>query len=214
MGLVISLCDYTGNMVKPWVEGGHTCVIVDTKHEKGKAHPVKHASGGSLNRLGYRVEEIRDSFTPAMLASAIVFSFPPCTDVAVSGAAHFKSKGLEALIGSLSTLTACVRIIEQSKAGFVENPVSTFSSYWRKPDAIIHPYEYASASDNFAEEMYPKKTCLWTHGQFILPPPRDIFVNNPHKIHYLGSAGQEERSITPLGFAYAVYDANKHLLDA
>lgn len=214
MGLVISLCDYTGNMVHPWLEAGHECIIVDVKHPKGKSHPELHASGGRLHRLGYRVEELRNSFSPEKLREALVFSFPPCTDVAVSGALHFQSKGLASLIRSLTTLEACVSIVELGKAGFVENPVSMFSSYWRKPDHIVHPFHYASASDNYTEEMYPKKTCLWTFGEFILPPPRDRFVNDPHKIHYLGKAGQEERSITPLGFANAVFDSNKHLLNA
>ena len=45
----------------------------------------------------------------------------------------------------------------------------------------------------------------------IKQPKRDIFVKDPHKIHYLGSRGQEERSVTPMGFARAVFEANKHL---
>lgn len=205
MGLVISLCDFTGNMVRPWLEAGHSCVIVDTKH------PAGVTVDGKLRKYGYRVEDIAARFDVSLLSEAIVFAFPPCTDVAVSGARHFQAKGLKALIASLQTLASCVSVCEQSKAWMLENPVSTFSTYWRKPDHTFHPYQYASASDNYSEEMYSKKTCLWTGGLFVMPPKRDIFNANPYKIHYLGSAGQEERSVTPLGFAYAVYEANKHL---
>lgn len=207
MGLVISLCDYTGNMVKPWLDAGHDCVIVDIKHTKGSN------KDGRLIRLGYRVEEIRQSFSPERLQKAIGFAAPPCTDVAVSGARHFQAKGLKALITSLQTLESCVHILEQTQAWMLENPVSTFSTYWRKPDYSFNPYQFASHSDNFAEEMYTKKTCLWTGGSFVMPVGTDPFSHDPHKIHYLGAAGQEERSVTPLGFSYAIYNANRHLIE-
>ncbi len=29
---ILSLCDYTGNMVKPWAEAGHDCFVVDIQH--------------------------------------------------------------------------------------------------------------------------------------------------------------------------------------
>lgn|SRR5690606_4613925 len=216
MGLVISLCDYTGNMVRPWLEAGHDCIIVDIKHPEGKScegFNFAKPKQGRLVKIGSRVEDLRNSISPSRLRFAIGFAFPPCTHVAVSGAKHFQHKGLEALIEALTTLKDCLRIIEHCRAWCLENPVSTFSTYWRKPDFIFDPYQYASASDNFAEEMYTKRTCLWTGGDFVMPPARDMFIDNPHKIHYLGKAGQEERSITPLGFAYAVYEANKHLLN-
>lgn len=214
MGLVISLCDYTGNMVRPWREAGHDCVIVDVKHPAGKSTiPPHNPRERPLIVIGHRVEELRNSFSSSRLSEAIVFAMPPCTDVAVSGALHFKAKGLQALIRSLTTLEACVHLAEQSLAWMLENPVSTFSTYWRKPDYTFNPFEFASQSDNFAEEMYPKRTCLWTGGKFVMPKGDDRFVCDPLKIRDMGSAGQDERSITPLGFSYAVFEANKHLIE-
>ena len=32
---ILSLCDRTGNMVRPWLEAGHECWIVDIQHEPG-----------------------------------------------------------------------------------------------------------------------------------------------------------------------------------
>lgn len=209
MAYVISLCDYTGNMVKPWLEAGFDCVIVDIKHPAREA--IKQPKGNTLHVLNNKVEDLRTALNADWLANCIGFAFPPCTDVAVSGARHFQSKGLGALIRSLTTLESCVYLLEQCKAWMLENPVSTFSTYWRKPDYTFSPHEYASATENFAEEMYTKRTCLWTGGAFIMPPKRDIFVKDPHKIHYLGARGQEERSVTPTGFARAVFEANKHL---
>lgn len=44
-GMVISLCDYTGNMVKPWLEAGYEAFIVDPQHEtttyKGGADEIR-----------------------------------------------------------------------------------------------------------------------------------------------------------------------------
>lgn len=30
---ILSLCDYTGNMLKPWAEAGHDCTAVDIAYE-------------------------------------------------------------------------------------------------------------------------------------------------------------------------------------
>ena len=32
-GVVISLFDYTGNMVRPWAEDGYTCYCYDIQHD-------------------------------------------------------------------------------------------------------------------------------------------------------------------------------------
>ncbi len=32
-GIVISLCDYTGLFVKPWLDDGHVCMLIDPQHK-------------------------------------------------------------------------------------------------------------------------------------------------------------------------------------
>jgi len=58
---------------------------------------------------------------------------------------------------------------------------------------------------------YHKSTCLWTGGGFVMPDRRPIPFNEfPNMIHH-ASPGPERaniRSVTPMGFAYAVYEAN------
>ena len=41
---------------------------------------------------------------------------------------------------------------------FIENPVSTISSYWRKPDHTFDPWQYNALDP---ASSYTKKTCLW-----------------------------------------------------
>ena len=45
----------------------------------------------------------------------------------------------------------------------IENPVGVMNTCYRKPDAIIHPYQFAESVDD--EENYvTKATCLWLKG--------------------------------------------------
>jgi hypothetical protein len=78
--------------------------------------------------------------------------FPPCTDLAVSGAAHFKIKIAN---GKQKAALDFVRRLMNAPIEHIglENPVSVISGAIRKPDQIIHPYYFG---DNV-----PKKTCLW-----------------------------------------------------
>jgi hypothetical protein len=59
---------------------------------------------------------------------------------------------------------------------------------------------------------YTKSTCLWVGGGFVMPEKRQIPLNENHNMIHMCAPGPERaniRSVTPMGFAYAVYDANK-----
>lgn len=157
-GTVLSLCDRTGNMVRPWAEAGFECICVDRQHE-GARHEdgITYIGADLLNWL------------PPPRRYAIVFAFPPCTNVAVSGARWFREKGLGGLSEAVDLLEACRRICEWSEAPWmIENPVSTFSSYWREPDHTFDPCEYGGYLKPRGD-AYTKKTCLWTGNGFVMP---------------------------------------------
>lgn len=208
-GIVISLFDFTGNMVKPWLENGYDCYCVDVQHEQGEAQsPV--LSNGNLFLVG---ADVKTWLPPSGEKIAAVFAFPPCTDVAVSGAKHFKNKGLTALINSLELFEASVRIAEWSGAPYmIENPVSTVSTYWRKPDYYFHPYEFTGYEPN---DNYTKKTCLWTGNGFRMPKPFvDMGLGKPDDRIHKAPPGPDRanfRSATPMGFARAVFNANARI---
>ena len=195
--LVLSLCDRTGVMVEPWREAGDDCWIVDTQHPAGRHRD------GNVMRIGC---DVRQFNAAAMLAApSIVFAFPPCTNLSVSGARWFQDKGLESLHESLGLVVACKRICEESGAPWMlENPVGILSSYWRKPDYTFQPWQYG--------DTYTKKTCLWTGGGFVMPPawiavkPADVKAS----IHLMPPSADrgDKRSVTPEGFARAVFAAN------
>ncbi len=88
----------------------------------------------------------------------LMIAFPPCTDLAVSGAAWFSEK-----ITDGRQQKSIEFFLEFIDAGIpriaVENPISIMSSRFRKPDQIIHPYYFG--------DEFSKPTCLWLKG---LPP--------------------------------------------
>ena len=93
----------------------------------------------------------------------------------------------------------------------IENPVSTISTYWRKPDYIFQPTDYAGYLDNPEEEAYYKRTCLWTGNGFIMPETKYVEPINKNKLNNLPPSADraEKRSVTPNGFAKAIHQANK-----
>jgi hypothetical protein len=86
----------------------------------------------------------------------------------------------------------------------IENPVSTISTYWRKPDYKFHPWEY---SGHCPDDTYTKKTCLWTGNGFVMPPVcHAADVEPDDRIHKAPPSAQRAdfRSATPRGFARAL----------
>ena len=198
--IVVSLFDYTGNMVAPWAQAGFLCCCVDLRHPAG-AH-----RDGNIVWVGADVSE----WLPPYARIKILFAFPPCTDVAASGARWFKDKGLGALIDSLQAFDAAVRLAEWTKAPYViENPVSTVSTYWRKPDHMFDPCDYGSYLSP-PGDAYTKKTCLWTGNGFVMPAPRRVIPVEGSKMHKMPPSENRalRRSETPQGFAQAVFEAN------
>jgi hypothetical protein len=182
-------------MVQPWLDAGYDAAIVDQQHDPGVHRD------GNLWRIGSDVRLYNLNFHPA-----IVFAFPPCTNLAVSGARWFQDKGLEALHESLGLVIRCKRICEESGAPWMlENPVGTLSSYWRKPDYTFQPWQYG--------DLYYKKTCLWTGGGFVMPEAWNVTAPDGTRpaIHQMPPSKDrgDKRSVTPAGFARAVFEANE-----
>lgn len=199
-GSVLSLCDRTGNMVQPWAAAGFECFCVDTRHPPGEQRR------GNITFIGADLRE----WLPPPRRYAIAFAFPPCTNLAVSGARWFRTKGIGGLTEALELVEACRRVCEWTGAPWmIENPVSTLASYWREPDFTFHPHQFGGWPGGERDD-YGKRTCLWTGGGFRLPQQRPIPEFRPLYIHNLPPSDErgDLRSITPPGFARAVFEAN------
>lgn len=202
---VISLFDYTGNMVEPWREAGYTCYIVDIMHPPGVTE-VKE----NLFKLGVDLSMPFPIIKEWEGNIKFVSAFPPCTHLAISGARWFKGKGLRLLAESISMFATAAGFCSNSNAPYmIENPVSTISTYWRKSDYTFEPWYYTGFDPT---DNYYKLTCLWTGNDFKMPE-RNTLSNLviDDRIHKLGPSEERAnlRSATPKGFAQAVYEANK-----
>lgn len=205
-GIVLSLCDFTGNMCRPWADAGYECVAVDVKHRQ-QAIPIVIGNGSIEYRYG---DVTKMGLGSSVVPIKAVFAFPPCTDLAVSGARYFKDKGMQRLIDALKIVEACRLLCEHAGVPYmIENPVSTLSTYWRKPDYVFDPCDYGGYL-NPPVDAYTKKTCLWAGGGFIMPKPKRVSPTEGSKMHLM-SPGENRaalRSETPTGFAEAVFQAN------
>jgi len=201
--IIVSLFDYTGIMVAPWAEADFLCYCVDLRH------PASESREGNIIRVGADVRE----WLPPYAAVKMLFGFPPCTNVAVSGARWFQDKGLGALIEALRLFEATVRLAEWTGAPYmIENPVSTVSTYWRKPDYRFDPCDYGWYL-NPPGDSYTKKTCLWTGNGFVMPMAKRIPPSDGSRMHRVAASENRARlrSATPEGFAKAVFEANCEL---
>lgn len=241
MKKAIFLFDYTGIMARPWVLAGYDCYCFDGQHNEGISNPCFFEGGKRYNYKNVGMwfsNEITGDISGddadkiiSITGSDIsfVFGFPECTDLAVSGAAHFASKRDknpffqdEAMV-----LVKLVKMLgDKLKCPWaLENPVSVISTKWRKPDFSFHPHEfggYLPENDKHPtypeyikpRDSYPKKTCIWHGGGFIEPIKKPVYVDPGYSDQHKKLGGKSIktkniRSATPRGFALAVFDANK-----
>jgi hypothetical protein len=205
--LTVYLYDKTGNMAQPWVDAGRLALLVDIQHKQGL-----HTEDGRVFTLGQDIRNgvsIPDGF-PQFSHIEFVAAFPPCDHLAVSGARWFQGKGLRALELSIALFATASEFCEASGAKYmIENPVSTISTYWRKPDHVFQPWWYSA---HHVDDNYTKTTCLWTGGGFHMPEQAlsQALWTPDDRIHKAppGPDRKDMRSATPMGFSKAVFKAN------
>lgn len=195
--VAIFLCDESGIAAELWEQAGYLCYCVDMKHSIRR----EQRKGNIIKVWG----DVRSWYPPAEVKGCIRFMgcFPPCTDVAGSGARDFKTKQLPLLCDALTILNACQHACEWAGCPyFIENPVGVLSSHFRKPDYFFDPCDYG--------DPYTKKTCLWTGGGFVMPEPNRVEPVMGSMMHTMPPSDERKmlRSKTPRGFARAVFESN------
>ena len=231
MARVLSLFDLTGEMLRPWADAGHECWQIDTQHDDV-------LTGG---RVWKSALDLSDEHLLPCIASwqpDIIFAFPPCTDLAVSGACRFAAKRaadpdfqvkatrLAKQAARLAAAVTCSRRAGGAVPYLVENPVSVLSTTWRKPDHIFNPHDFGGyLPDDDEHPLYPevipprdaytKRTCIWSGGGLRWPdakPVDPVFLSSGlTPLQKLGGKSQRTkniRSATPRGFARAIFEAN------
>ena len=126
----------------------------------------------------------------------LMIAHPPCTYLAVSGARWFKDRKQEQLDAVAFFRELLLAPIEKIA---LENPVSVISTYIRKPDQIIQPWQFGH------DEV--KKTCLWLENLPYLKHT-DVVQGRYARVHREspGPNRWKNRSRTYCGIANAMAD--------
>jgi hypothetical protein len=124
----------------------------------------------------------------------LMIAHPPCTHLAVSGARWMKAKG--SLVDDALDFVRALMAAPIPKIA-IENPISIISSRIRKPDQIIHPWQFGHGE--------VKATCLWLKGLPKLQPTNIVEGRHP-KVHRMPPSPDrwKERSRTYAGIAQAM----------
>ena len=155
---VLIACEASQVVCSSFRERGHEAYSADIQECYGE-HPEWHIKGDVL-------EILNDGWD-------MMIAHPPCTHLAVSGAAWFAEKikdgrqqeGIDLFMAFTDTSIPKVCI---------ENPVGIMSTKWRESDQIIQPYYFGDDAK--------KTTCLWLKGlrQLVHVPDGDLFDECTH----------------------------------
>lgn len=174
---ILVACEESQAVTKELRRLGHEAYSCDIIECSG-GHPEWHIQADVLNLLNGNCMFKTDSMQIRSVNGRwdMIIAFPPCTHLAVSGAAHFKKKREDGR--QLDAIWFFYRILNANCDKIaVENPVNIISgdyipkhfsehgwtkAFPIKPTQVIQPYEYGHEAR--------KKTCLWLKGLPKLEP--------------------------------------------
>lgn len=176
---ILVACEESQTVCKALRDKGHEAFSCDLLPCSG-GHPEWHYQQD--------VFEVIDKGWDMMIA------FPPCTDLAVSGARHFERKRAD---GSQQKSIKFFMDLANAPIDKIalENPIGIMSSEWRKPDQIIQPWQFGDKAQ--------KSTCLWLKN---LPKLEHTdIVEKGEFFEFTSKKGEKKRM--PMWYYKALQDA-------
>lgn len=183
---ILIACEYSGVVRDAFIHAGYDAVSCDILPTES---PGPHIQDDVLRHLN-------DGWD-------MMIAHPPCTHLAVSGAAWFAGKQDGRQQDALEFVRKLMRAPIPHIA--IENPVSIISTRIRKPDQVIHPWQFGHTEQ--------KSTCLWLKNLPRLRPTKIVYgemmqlpKNERERLHYLPPSPDraKERSRTFSGIADAM----------
>ena len=181
MKKAVFLFEHLGYAAEPFTRAGWHTIAVDMLN--------KQSNPRVSQSLDWNILHSEDELVDLCRGAEFVFGFPPCTDLAVSGARHFYSKRKVNPNFQQAALRLVMTVPYIADFAGVpwcfENLKGAISTMWRKPDLIIDPYDfggYLPPDDQHPDwpqyiaprDAYPKETCLWKSKDFAIPPKRPV----------------------------------------
>ena len=169
-------CEFSGTVRDAFRRKGHDAISCDLLPSEA---PGPHVQGNVLALLQLKWD--------------LVIAHPPCTLLCAAGARWWKDKELE----QREAVRFFMRFAEIDTPYAIENPVGRMSGAWRKPDQIIHPWQFGHGET--------KATCLWLNKLPLLKPT-NIVEGREARIHKMSQTKDrsKKRSITYAGIAEAM----------
>ena len=170
---VLIACEESQRVCMAFRERGFEAYSCDIQEPSG-GHPEWHILGDAIEAINGLVVTTMDGQTHDIGKWDLLIAHPPCTYLTVSGNRWFNKEKYgekaarrlelreEAAEFFMSFVNADVCKIA------IENPVGYMSTYYRKPDCIIQPYEFghqarkkdlpmAQKSSDFETDKYCKR---------------------------------------------------------
>ena len=165
---ILIACEYSGTVRKAFAKNGHNVTSCDLLPSDDDSKD--HYQGDVFDLLKNNKYDL-------------MIAHPPCTHLAVSGAAWFKAKRESGV--QQEALAFVQRLMDADIPKIcIENPVSIISSQIRKPEQIIQPYQFG--------HLEQKKTCLWLKNLPNLVDTNNVYDEmmtlprkDREKMHYL-----------------------------
>ena len=176
---ILVACEESQAVTLAFRERGHEAYSCDIEPCSG-GHPEWHLQQDVLPLL-------RTSWS-------LIIAFPPCTHLASIGARWFAEKQDGRQQQAVAFFAQFTRL---TCPWAIENPVGIMSTYYRKPDQIIQPWQFGHGET--------KATCLWLHN---LPKlrPTNIVEGRENRIWRMAQCKDRaaQRSKTYPGIARAM----------
>lgn len=168
---VLVACEESQAVCKAFRELGHEAYSCDLVPCSG-GHPEWHIQGDALKSIQGGQLVTMDGRHHNVGKWDLIIAHPPCTYLTVTGnrwlnCERYGAKAQQrwndrcVAIGFFLAIAYadCPRIA-------IENPVGCMSTYFRRPDQIVHPWQFALSDEDKTE----KQTCLWLKGLPQLSP--------------------------------------------
>ena len=147
---ILVACEESQEVCKAFRARGHEAYSCDIQECSG-GHPEWHIRGDVLPLLSEKWD--------------MILAFPPCTDLAASGARWFAKKQADGRQQRSIEFFMRFTNVDCPKVA-IENPIGIMSRIYRKPDQIIHPWQFGHGET--------KATCLWLKGLPKLTPTQIV----------------------------------------
>ena len=193
---VLVACEESQEVCKAFRAKGHNAFSCDLLVCSG-GHPEWHIIGDALKILSPKTHEdntpsiwfvTSDGAFHSLPRWDLIIAHPPCTYLTVTGNRWFDANkyGEKAIEREREREKAADFFMQFVNADCdkiaIENPIGYMSSYYRKPDCIIQPYQFG--------EPQRKATCLWLKGLLPLLPTEIV---EPKIVYYKNGKGTDSQ---------------------